>query len=99
MIVRNISNCHTCGKPATGTFWVAYHDDPFTACVAEPSCEECGNDWVQEWDDKGKERPKGYWPGIMTDCVYEMSRHLTPAAPDLRPAAPQQSEGSKATSR
>ena len=77
--------CSACGNPATGTFWVAYHEDHTFACVAIPCCETCGQDELAEWDDGlvKAARPKGFWPGVVTDDVFVMSSHLTKIAGDF----------------
>lgn len=68
----------SCGEKAVGTFWVAYHNDPTMACVAEACCEICGDSWERTWNDGFVKypRPKGFWPGVITNSLCTMSHHL-----------------------
>jgi hypothetical protein len=74
--------CESCEKEATGTFWVAVHPihrqemGKNDVILAEASCEDCGQDWIDRWSDLGAPRPKGFIPGFVTNKIEEVEKYL-----------------------
>jgi len=65
--------CSRCTRDATGTFWIAYHD--FSTIISlERTCEACGQEWVRDWNEPA--RPRGYYPGIVTDKDDVIRKYL-----------------------
>ena len=64
-----LQSCH-CGRPATGTLWVKYHQ--YHAIVsAMPACETCAG----VFSDPGG-RPVGFLPGVITNDTSRVEEVL-----------------------